>query len=236
MLTPIQTGVWTLEPMLQEMFRDLDKLFAAHPEAAWAERVRQATDLTRTEYGWILEGAMSAAQRVQVRTKEIADVIKGETAPPRFLEEDFNLVAQEVYSHLRLPAYDQRVDMELDLDPLLPPVEFDHKQIYNALYNLVNNAIPETPGGVITIRTRLLGPRERNLLVQVCDTGKGMPEDVRQKLFTDEAISTKPGGTGLGTRIVASVVHMHHGHISVQSEPGCGTTFTMLLPLRQSNC
>ncbi len=114
-------------------------------------------------------------------------------------------------------------------------VEFDRKQIYNALYNLVNNAIPETPeGGIITLLTRALSARDGNFLVEVSDTGRGMPENVREKLFTDEAISTKPGGTGLGTRIVADIVRRHHGHIAVKSEIGVGTTFTVLLPLRQN--
>jgi signal transduction histidine kinase len=234
MLTPIQTGAWTLEPMLMEMFRDLDALFAAHPDANWVPKVAKATNLVRNEYSWILENALSAADKVQVRTKEIADVIKGESAPPRFTEEDFNEVAKEVFTGLRLVAYDRQVDMELDLDPTLPPVEYDHKQMYNALYNLVNNAIPETPvGGLITVRTRYLGPKESNFMVQVNDTGNGMPEYVREKLFTDEAVSTKPGGTGLGTRIVADVVHRHHGHINVESEIGKGSTFTILLPLKQ---
>ena len=127
-----------------------------------------------------------------------------------------------------------RIDLELDLDPQLPRAEFDAKQIYNALYNLVNNAIPETPeGGAITIRT--LAPAEddpSSLTIQVADTGRGMPPHVKARLFTDETISTKRGGTGLGTRIVAGVVKRHNGKISVDSEPGQGTTFTIKMPLR----
>jgi signal transduction histidine kinase len=61
-----------------------------------------------------------------------------------------------------------------------------------------------------------------------------MPEHVRQRLFTDEAVSTKPGGTGLGTRIVAGVVQRHNGTITVQSEEGKGSTFTIRLPLKQT--
>jgi signal transduction histidine kinase len=121
--------------------------------------------------------------------------------------------------------------------------------MYNALYNLVNNAIPETPaGGSVTVRTRIPradeekprdgksgadGVLEDALLIEVQDTGRGMPENVRARLFTDEAISTKPGGTGLGTRIVAGVVRRHNGTITVQSAEGQGTTFSVRLPLRQ---
>ena len=234
MLTPIQTGVWTLDPMLGEMFERLDAA-CAHLNAIDQSKIRAAMAMAREDYGWILQNALDAAERVQIRTKEIADAVKGVSTPPRFVEANFNEVVEEVVLALRLVAYDAQVELVPDLDGSLPAVEFDHKLIYNALYNLANNAIPETPeGGHVTIRTRALGAPERNFLVEVVDTGRGMPAEVRDRLFTDEAISSKPGGTGLGTRIVADVVKRHHGHIAVQSEPGMGTIFTLLLPLRQN--
>ena len=61
-----------------------------------------------------------------------------------------------------------------------------------------------------------------------------MPEHVRERMFTDNAVSTKPGGTGLGTRIVKNVVDSHHGTIRVDSETGKGTTFTIQLPAAQA--
>ena len=70
------------------------------------------------------------------------------------------------------------------------------------------------------------------LLVTVADTGKGMLPEIRDTLFTPAARSTKPGGTGLGTKIVKDVVDAHHGKIIVKSELGVGTTFHLYLPLR----
>ena len=233
MLTPIQTGVWTLDPMLREMFDKIERATLQLPHDARAG-MDEATDLTRQSYEWILQNALDAAERVQGRTKEIADAVKGVSTPPRFEKDNFNEACQEVISALRLVAHDAQVELIADLDPALPPVEFDHKQIYNALYNLVNNAIPETPeGGQITLRTRALSPSNDQFLVEICDTGVGMPPAIREKLFTDEAVSTKPGGTGLGTRIVGDIVKRHHGTIGVQSAVGEGTTFTLLLPLKQ---
>src|SRR5205085_3444353 len=66
------------------------------------------------------------------------------------------------------------------------------------------------------------------------DTGRGIPEPVRSRLFTSQVVSTKPGGTGLGTRIVAGVVRRHGGTIQVWSEEGCGTRFSVRLPLHQN--
>jgi signal transduction histidine kinase len=232
MLTPIQSGVWTLEPMLDEMFRSLDKIHIVCPQAdQWNQRIRDAVAVVREDYGWILQAALRSAEKVQIRTKEIADAVKGQSAPPFFTPGNINDVMNDIASALRLVVLDARLEMELELNPDLPDAEFDHKQIYNAIYNLANNAIPETPpDGTITLRTRKMD--DDTLMIQVQDTGKGIPPQVRDSLFTESTISTKPGGTGLGTRIVGDVVKSHSGKISVDSAENQGTTFTIILPLR----
>jgi signal transduction histidine kinase len=58
-----------------------------------------------------------------------------------------------------------------------------------------------------------------------------MPEEIRDHLFTNRLVSSKTGGTGLGTKIIKDVVDMHGGRITVASEPGKGTTFDILLPI-----
>ena len=234
MLTPIQTGMWTLDPMLRQMFGDLEIACKSLPDEQRAS-IEAATKLTRGEYEWMLQNALDSADRVQNRTKEIADAVKGVSSPPRFERGDFNDACEDAVSALRLVAHDAQVDLQLDLDSSLAAVEFDRKQIDTALYNLINNAIAETPeDGIIVVRTRQLASDQGRFLVEIADTGGGMPDEVREKLFTDEAVSTKIGGTGLGTRIVGDIIKRHHGDISVQSAVGEGTTFTILLPVRQN--
>jgi signal transduction histidine kinase len=235
MLTPIQTGMWTLQPMMEQLFSDLDTVCEECRGRKVAEDIGRVMSLIRDDYSWIFQGALESCEQVQARTKEIADCIKGELAPPFFDLCDLNETAQEIARPLNMVAEGAGLHLVLELDETLPRVEFDRKQMYNALYNLVNNAIPETPaGGTITLRTQAPQPGGDTFIVQVCDTGRGMPEHVRQRLFTDEAVSTKPGGTGLGTRIVAGVVQRHNGTITVQSEEGKGSTFTIRLPLKQT--
>jgi signal transduction histidine kinase len=131
----------------------------------------------------------------------------------------------------------QGVTLQLDVSEGLPKIWVDPKRLYNAIYNLVNNAIPETPsGGSVTVRIRFVGgdapfPDGNYMLIEVADTGRGMPQWVKERLFTDRVVSTKPGGTGLGTRIVKNVVDAHGGTISVESEEGKGTTFYIKLPV-----
>jgi len=232
-LTPIMTGVWTLEPMFQNLFRDLDAIRSICPDTdSWADDIEAIASQARANYGWMLDNIVTSAERVQARTREIADAVKGQIAPSFFESGDLNETAEAVTHPLKVVAARAKVRLMLDLQPNLPPVEYDRKQMYNALYNLVNNAIPETPeGGTITLRTRALG--DDMVQIDVRDTGKGIPEAVRARLFTDSAISTKPGGTGLGTRIVDGVVRRHNGKITVESAPDTGSTFTILIPLKQ---
>jgi len=114
----------------------------------------------------------------------------------------------------------------------LPMLMADERRLYNLFYNLINNAIPEVPnGGSITVRGQR-APEGDAVLLSVADTGRGMPPEVRDSLFTARAISSKKGGTGLGTKIVKDVVDAHSGRITVESTVGVGTTFLIRLPLR----
>ena len=115
----------------------------------------------------------------------------------------------------------------------LPTIQADETRLFNAFYNLINNAIPEVrAGGSVTLRGHVEQENKR-VVLEIADTGKGMPPDVRDSLFTNRARSTKVGGTGLGTKIVKDVVDAHSGTISVDSEEGKGTTFIIRLPINQ---
>jgi len=113
----------------------------------------------------------------------------------------------------------------------LPVTQADERRLFNAFYNLIDNAIPEVlPGGSVTVRGQVDVGTDA-LVISVADTGKGMPPDVRDALFTTQVVSRKIGGTGLGTKIVKDVVDAHKGSISVESELGVGTTIHIRLPL-----
>ncbi len=236
LLTPVETGIQTLEFMMEQMFTDLDTSAADLPDGK-KEAVDWAVSGVREFYKEAVDMVVEGARDAQERVREIADAIKGVISEPHFEMSDFRERAEAVGKVLKLVA--ERRDITIDLSGLQDtgPVELDRKGIYNALYNLVNNAIPETPeGGMIRILSRC---QEQSgidgIEIQVQDTGKGMPDHVRERMFTDNAVSTKPGGTGLGTRIVKNVVDSHHGSIRVDSEAGKGTTFTIWIPRRQAD-
>src|SRR5207244_1814303 len=110
-----------------------------------SEGVREATSGVREFYPEAMEMTYEGAQAVQERVREIADAIKGIVSQPHYEMVRIREVAEAVVKPLRVIA--ERSGVELDLSELgdPPPAEIDRKRMYNALYNLVNNAIPETP-------------------------------------------------------------------------------------------
>ncbi len=183
-----------------------------------------------TFYREVLESVADGVEQVESRTKEIARAVKGEIAPLVFESGRPFRTAQHVARAFAAVAGRHQVLLTAEGDADMEAV-FDHPRLYNALYNLVNNALPETPPkGRITLTVARCPADSAFYTVAVSDTGRGMPPDVRAALFTDAARSTKAGGTGLGTRIVGRIVEQHGGTVHVQSAPGEGTTITLRLP------
>ena len=222
MMMPILLGVDLLDTELKELIATL----APQNE----KRKRVAEELSHEVFGMV----RSNSRRVQDRVKEIADAVKGCSGPPTFTPCRLAKIVEDVLDTLRFPAEQKCVRVTaLNLTDL-PIIEADEGRLFNAIYNLVNNAIPETPaGGTITIEGRHQAEGD-TLTLLVSDTGRGMPREVRDSLFSRRVISRKVGGTGLGTKIVKDVVDSHFGSISVKSEEGKGTTFHITLPLNPS--
>jgi signal transduction histidine kinase len=228
MLTPVETGLLTLREILDDAVEGIDGVCGEAEQVA-AVAVKRAIAELRTDRGWLLDGALGGTRRIWDRTRQIADAVKGDRTPLDLVEGHLNDVALEIVRDLRPSAKRAGVELGEHLTSGLPASIFDPGQLYNALYNLVHNALGATePGGQVRLESAVDGQK---LVLRVVDTGQGMSEQVRSVLFTDAAISTKPGGSGLGTQIVAGVVERHRGQIEVESEEGVGTRFTIRLPL-----
>jgi signal transduction histidine kinase len=200
---------------------------------AFVDDVREgkegAIEMLCSFYNEVLACVTEGVEQVQALTREVAGAIKGEASPMNFCSGVPAVVARSVIRALSGAAHRHGVNLEIDCPQDFTAI-FDERRVYNAIYNLVNNAIPETPeGGSVTVR--LNPPMDGYYKISVVDTGKGMPEDIRVRLFTDAVRSTKAAGTGLGTRIVRRIVEQHGGSISVTSQPDKGTTVTLRLPV-----
>jgi signal transduction histidine kinase len=126
------------------------------------------------------------------------------------------------------------ITLELDETPA-PAVCADRDQIEQVLLNLVQNAAEAMPqGGTIRLRAAACtGTDHGRTLLEVADTGPGIPPDVKARLF-DPFFSTKGNGTGLGLALSARIVEKHRGLIRFTTGAGVGTTFVILLPLATS--
>jgi signal transduction histidine kinase len=219
LLMPITAGAELLEEELTECFAKLPETTAAAIKPARA-RTREMTEMIG-----------HSARRIHERVKEIADSVKGLTRPPQFAPCRLVDVVSNVYQTLRILANERQVVLLSEGVDALPVIRADESRLFNAIYNLVNNAIPEVPsGGSVTVRGRLDEPA-RQVVLSVIDTGKGMSPEVRDSLFSYQAISRKVGGTGLGTKIVKDVVDAHGGTIAVESTEGKGTAFHIRLAI-----
>ena len=237
MIAPVKTGSETLEMFADEAWEALDVVAAeAGPEVSG--KITEAVGTLRDFLPELIVMFVEGADAVQQRMAEIANAIKGMVSEPTFEEADVPEIAGRVLNLLRTQADKAGVTLSVETVGEVPPACVDKKQVYNLIYNLIFNAIDACSSGTsVTFRTAA-GPvapwPEGNYLLLECeDTGPGIPPEVKVKLFTENAVSTKPMGTGLGTKIVANVVRAHGGVIELDSEVGRGTTVRCKLPLTQ---
>ncbi len=152
-----------------------------------------------------------------------------------FISVELNQVVQDAIAITR-PRWEERVAkggvplrLDLRLTPL-PAVMGRPSELNEVITNLILNAIDAMPqGGTLSISTRPEG--SEHVVLAVADTGMGMPEHVRKRVF-DPFFTTKGEvGTGLGLSVSYSIIQRHSGEMRVESEPGRGTVFTIVLPV-----
>ncbi len=159
-----------------------------------------------------------------------AELDLSEISLPEFLPEilrdwEKRLEAKQLKAHLDLPR---------DLAKL----EADESRLQEIIYNLLDNAVKYSrAGGTITLRAAVEGDRVR---LSVSDEGIGIRENDLPRIFerfyrADKARSRELGGTGLGLSIVKHIAQLHGGTAQAQSEPGKGTTISVLLPVSAPN-
>lgn len=188
-----------------------------------------------------LETIERSAQRAADLTSKLLAFARGGQYDVRAV--NLNAVIRETVGILDR-SIDKSIVVETALDPNLSAVDGDAGQLQQVMMNLCLNARDAMPsGGTLEIRTssatwssedvrRHAGAEPgHHVVVSVEDTGTGMDAATRQKIF--EPFFTTKGkgkGTGLGLSMVYGIVRNHRGHISVESEPGRGTTFTIAFP------
>ena len=153
----------------------------------------------------------------------------GKLPKPKIASQHVNAMVEALGSFVRADLAAKQVELVIDLDPHDPIGLVDASQLRQCLVNLVRNAteaVSSKGGGTVTLRTRKAGDR---VVIEVEDTGIGIAPDVLPRLF-DTFFSTKEGGSGLGLALTQQIVKDHGGELSVESQVGRGTTFTLSIP------
>ncbi len=142
---------------------------------------------------------------------------------------DVNRLLEELADFFNPQAQLQRVQLRIRKTPMPLVVPLDERLIKQALLNLLINALQAMPeaGGEIILSAE---QRDGKAVIDVIDTARGIPPRMIEQIF-QAYYSTKSGGTGLGLAISRRIVEEHGGRISVQSEVGKGTDFSIALPM-----
>jgi len=158
------------------------------------------------------------------------------TAEPQFETVNLNDVIDELSLLVRHKLAQQGVRFIRALQPDLPAVKGDARQLEQAFLNLILNAAEAMPrGGTLKITSRAVrqpgdGKRSKSIAIEFRDTGRGMSHEQRRLSFKSMLQTTKPKGSGLGLAIVGRIVESHHGKVKINSQRNQGTTVSVFLP------
>jgi signal transduction histidine kinase len=148
-----------------------------------------------------------------------------------------NEIASKVCEEMSAKAAEHHIEIVQDLGSSLQEVSLDPKGIERCLQNLVSNAIDAcifdpSEGKRWAVQVRTMLEDDTMVVFEVSDNGCGMSEEIKAHLFTNFFTTKEGKGTGLGLLNTQKIVKQHGGTITVDSEPGKGSTFTIRLPYR----
>ncbi|MBI3014971.1 MAG: PAS domain-containing protein [Candidatus Tectomicrobia bacterium] len=177
------------------------------------------------------------------RVNAILEVLLGLSAPRAPRQEPVNIhrILESILLLERQTPQGKKISFQVQYDPSLPEVIGDEEQMTQLILNLVRNGVEAmTEGGTLILSTRTAadlplarrdrtGQAQRMILVEISDTGGGIPPELMDKIFTPY-FTTKPRGTGLGLALANQIVRAHRGKLEVQSFSRKGTTVRVYLP------
>jgi NtrC-family two-component system sensor histidine kinase KinB len=166
--------------------------------------------------------------RLMRQLLDLSKIESGAVAPVRTPVAPSVLV-QEAADSLRLQIEAGGVRLEIDAPPDLPSICADRHQIERVIGNLVTNALRATPSAITIAAVR----RDDAVAFSVTDNGAGIPRDYLPRIFEPfiQVPNAPSGGAGLGLTLSRRIVEAHGGQLTVQSEPGRGSTFTFTVPI-----
>jgi len=177
---------------------------------------------------------LEAIERESERCKKLVQSLLIYSRASKFNKEIININKSIEDSLLLIEVRTKinNITIERDLEQNLPEIIVDNNQIQQIIINLCNNAADAMPqGGIIRVGSR---QKTEYLEIIISDTGTGIPKENIDKIFNPFFTTKEVGkGTGLGLSLCYEIIQKHKGNITVKSETGKGTSFTIMLPLKQ---
>jgi two-component system, OmpR family, heavy metal sensor histidine kinase CusS len=229
---------------LEESFERISRFSAdiAHDLRTPVNNIRGEAEValararTIDEYRDVLESCLEEAVRLSALVGDLLFLARSESPLTHLRRERVNVaeLLDGVREYYEASAAEGRVSLTTAVadDPLI--AEFDRTLLQRAVGNLVSNALAHTPpGGTVVLRSNA---DSSTIRIAVSDTGIGIPAEALPKVFdrffrVDSSRSKGSGGTGLGLAIVQSIALLHGGNVRISSQPGRGTTVTLLMPV-----
>ena len=204
----------------------------------YIETLLHDREFSDEEFDRILEVMKRHSDRLNALTEDLLSLARLESAHPNLRIETVRL--SELFAGIvrdwGKKFAENRLSIDVAVDPNLPAVQADPTRLQEVLYNLLDNAVKYShPNSKIRLQANR---RDNQVVLSITDTGIGIPEADLPRIFerfyrADKARSRELGGTGLGLSIVKHIAELHGGSVAAESAPGRGTTIRVLLPLRQ---
>jgi signal transduction histidine kinase len=184
-----------------------------------------------------VDDVLSSGQHLLNLINDILDLAKVEAGRMELQPSVFELpeLLDNAASMVRERATRQGIGLTVATDPSVGAMEGDERKVKQILFNLLSNAVKFTPGGGNV--TLAASAADGQVEISVHDTGVGISVEDQTRIFEEfyqVGASRTQEGTGLGLALTMRLVELHQGQLSVESEPGVGSTFTVTLPLRQT--
>jgi PAS domain S-box-containing protein len=187
-------------------------------------------ELLEDELGASSDEARNLIRSVLKELDRLNDIVSEYLQFSRFPKPHLNRghvdeVIRELVQSFKAP---EKIHLEMSLIPSSPEVWIDERLLRQVLENLLRNGAEAIEGqGSLRVETDVT---DRFLVIRVRDTGPGIPAEIQARLF-EPFFTTKAHGTGLGLATSQQIIFEHNGHLVVESQPGKGSTFSILLPL-----
>ncbi len=215
----------TIGQMASSVIHDFRAPMSTINLAVQSLQERKGLSPEKTEHWFLL--IRDAINRMVSMAQEILDYSRGESHLEKSefpIGEFVNLLARSVKTNLDQAKVQFNIDQQCE-----GAAVFDADRLHRALVNIINNAQDAMPGGgTLHLTSRR---EDHSICFTLTDSGGGIPDEIREKIFDAFVTAGKKKGTGLGLAITKRIIDQHGGTIEVESEKGKGTTFVVRIPI-----